>query len=44
MMFVQSLGDISDNKIENTSEEHLEMAVRTFDRLAAKTMRWIQSA
>jgi N-carbamoyl-L-amino-acid hydrolase len=43
MMFVQSLGGISHNKIENTSEEHLEMAVRAFDRLATKTMQWIQA-
>src|SRR5438034_769895 len=28
MMFVQSLGGISHNKIEDTKEEHLEMAVR----------------
>ena len=42
MLFVQSLGGISHNKIENTSEEHLEMAVRAFDRLATKTMSWIQ--
>jgi beta-ureidopropionase / N-carbamoyl-L-amino-acid hydrolase len=38
MMFVQSLGGISHNKIEDTREEHLEMAVRAFDRLASKTM------
>ena len=44
MMFVQSLQGISHNKIENTKEEHLELAVRAFDRLAAKTMEWIQSA
>lgn len=43
MMFVQSIGGISHNKIENTSEEHLEMAVRAFDRLATKTMAWIQA-
>jgi N-carbamoyl-L-amino-acid hydrolase len=42
MMFVQSIGGISHNKVENTSEEHLEMAVRAFDRLASKTMAWIQ--
>jgi N-carbamoyl-L-amino-acid hydrolase len=42
MMFVQSLGGISHNKIENTTEEHLEMAVRALDRLANKTMEWIQ--
>ena len=43
MMFVQSLGGISHNKIEDTKEEHLEMAVRAFDRLASKTMEWIQA-
>ena len=39
MMFVQSLGGISHNKIENTREEHLEMAVTAFDRLASKVMK-----
>ena len=43
MMFVQSLRGISHNKIEDTKEEHLELAVRAFDRLASKTMEWIQS-
>ena len=43
MMFVQSLHGISHNKIEDTKEEHLEMAVRAFDRLADKTMQWIAS-
>jgi hydantoinase/carbamoylase family amidase len=41
MMFVQSLQGISHNKIENTSEEHLEMAVQALDRLAGKTVAWI---
>lgn len=41
MMFVQSLHGISHNKIEDTREEHLEMAVRAFDRLAEKTMAWL---
>jgi len=41
MMFVQSLYGISHNKIEDTKEEHLELAVRAFDRLADKAMRWI---
>lgn len=41
MMFVQSLGGISHNKIEDTRGEHLEMAVRALDRLASKTARWI---
>ena len=43
MMFVQSLHGISHNKIEDTKEEHLELAVRAFDRLASKTMAWIAS-
>jgi hydantoinase/carbamoylase family amidase len=43
MMFVQSLRGISHNKIEDTKEEHLELAVRAFDRLAAKAMEWIAS-
>jgi hydantoinase/carbamoylase family amidase len=41
MMFVQSLGGISHNKIENSKEEHLEMSVQALDRLATKTARWI---
>jgi|SRR5450432_1361378 len=42
MMFVQSLKGISHNKIEDTKEDHLEMSVTAFDRLASKTMDWIQ--
>ena len=42
MLFVQSLRGISHNKIEDTREDHLEMAVVALDRLAAKTMKWIQ--
>lgn len=41
MMFVQSLRGISHNKIEDTKEEHLEMAVQALDRLATKTASWI---
>ena len=41
MMFVQSLHGISHNKIEDTKEEHLELCVRAFDRLAEKAMAWI---
>ena len=44
MMFVQSLRGISHNKIEDTSEDHLRLAVTAFDRLAAKTLKWMQSA
>ena len=39
MLFVQSLGGISHNKIEDSKVEHLEMAVRAFYRLAEKTLR-----
>jgi N-carbamoyl-L-amino-acid hydrolase len=42
MMFVQSLHGISHNKIEDTQEEHLELCVTAFDKLAEKTMRWVQ--
>jgi N-carbamoyl-L-amino-acid hydrolase len=41
MMFVQSLHGISHNKIEDTKEEHLELCVTAFDKLAEKTLRWI---
>jgi hydantoinase/carbamoylase family amidase len=41
MMFVQSLHGISHNKIEDTKEEHLELCVAAFDKLARKTMDWI---
>jgi len=39
MMFVQSLHGISHNKIEDTKEEHLELAVVAFDKLAEKAIR-----
>jgi N-carbamoyl-L-amino-acid hydrolase len=41
MMFVQSLGGISHNRIEDTKEEHLAMAVEAFYKLAQKTADWI---
>jgi N-carbamoyl-L-amino-acid hydrolase len=41
MMFVQSLHGISHNKIEDTREEHLELAVVAFDKLADKAIGWI---
>jgi len=43
MMFVQSLGGISHTRIEDTREEHLLLAVRAFDRLAEKAMRWVEA-
>ncbi len=42
MMFVQSLHGISHNKIEDTKEEHIEMCVIAFDKLAEKAMRWVE--
>lgn len=41
MMFVQSLRGISHNKIEDTQEEHLILAVRAMDRLATLTADWV---
>ena len=41
MMFVQSLHGISHNKIEDTREEHLELCVTAFDKLAESAMKWI---
>jgi len=41
MMFVQSLRGISHNKIEDTAEDHLRLAITAFDRLAAKTLHWM---
>ncbi len=38
MLFVQSLRGLSHTKLEDTREEHLELAVRAFDRLASKTI------
>jgi len=42
MMFVQSLKGISHNKIEDTREDHLQLAVAAFDKLASKTIDWIR--
>jgi N-carbamoyl-L-amino-acid hydrolase len=42
MMFVQSLGGISHNKIEDTKEVHLEMSVIALDSLATKAVEWIE--
>jgi N-carbamoyl-L-amino-acid hydrolase len=41
MMFVQSLHGISHNKIEDTREEHLALAVQAFDALATKVLAWM---
>jgi len=38
MVFVQSLRGLSHTKLEDTKEEHLELAVQALDRLADKTL------
>jgi N-carbamoyl-L-amino-acid hydrolase len=38
MIFVQSLRGLSHTKLEDTKEEHLELAVRALDGLATKTI------
>ncbi|MGQ9910073.1 MAG: M20 family metallo-hydrolase [Candidatus Flexifilum sp.] len=43
MMFVQSLYGISHNKIEDTKEEHIALAVQALDKLAEKTVAWIRA-
>ena len=43
MMFVQSLRGISHNKIEDSTEDHLRLAVTAYDRLARKTLNWLAS-
>jgi hydantoinase/carbamoylase family amidase len=43
MMFVQSLLGISHNKIEDTKEEHLELCVTAFDKLAEKAIQWVRA-
>lgn len=40
MLFTQSLLGLSHCKEEDTRIEHLELAVRAFDRLADKVVRW----
>ena len=41
MLFVQSLRGLSHTKLEDTKEEHLELAVLALDALAAKTVAWV---
>jgi N-carbamoyl-L-amino-acid hydrolase len=41
MLFVQSLRGLSHTKLEDTREEHLELAVSALDRLASKTIGWV---
>jgi N-carbamoyl-L-amino-acid hydrolase len=41
MLFVQSLRGLSHTKLEDTREEHLELAVSALDHLASKTITWV---
>jgi N-carbamoyl-L-amino-acid hydrolase len=41
MLFVQSLRGLSHTKLEDTKEEHLELAVHALDRLADRTIAWV---
>ena len=41
MLFVQSLRGLSHTKLEDTKEEHVELAVSALDRLASKTVEWV---
>ena len=41
MLFCQSLRGLSHTKLEDTKEEHLELAVQALDRLTSKTIAWL---
>ena len=41
MLFVQSLRGLSHTKLEDTKEEHLELAVTALDQLATQTVDWV---
>ena len=41
MLFCQSLRGLSHTKLEDTKEEHLELAVHALDRLTTKTIAWL---
>jgi hydantoinase/carbamoylase family amidase len=42
MLFVQSLRGLSHTKLEDTREEHIELAVRALDGLATKAIAWVE--
>jgi N-carbamoyl-L-amino-acid hydrolase len=44
MLFVQSLRGLSHTKLEDTKEEHLELAVEALDKLASKTIERVAAA
>ena len=41
MLFVQSLRGLSHTKLEDTKEEHLQLAVSALDHLATQTVDWV---
>jgi N-carbamoyl-L-amino-acid hydrolase len=41
MLFVQSLRGLSHTKLEDTKEEHLELAVQALDRLTEKVLSFV---
>ena len=43
MLFVQSLRGLSHTKLEDTRDEHLELAVAALDRLADSTIARVSS-
>jgi N-carbamoyl-L-amino-acid hydrolase len=43
MLFVQSLRGLSHTKLEDTKEEHLELAVQALERLTDRTIAWVAS-
>ena len=42
MLFVQSLRGLSHTRLEDTKAEHLELSVQALDRLASKTLAWLE--
>jgi N-carbamoyl-L-amino-acid hydrolase len=44
MMFVQSLRGLSHTKLEDTSGEHLELAVEALDRLADAAIAHVKTS
>jgi hydantoinase/carbamoylase family amidase len=43
MLFVQSLRGLSHTKLEDTKKEHLELSVQALDKLASKTLAWLDT-
>jgi beta-ureidopropionase / N-carbamoyl-L-amino-acid hydrolase len=44
MLFVQSLRGLSHTKLEDTKEEHLELAIAALDNLTTRTIDWLADA